>query len=52
MEDSSKMKIQDATALVSDGIAVGDVEILADDLSNNVRARLAGGVAALYPAFA
>ncbi len=35
-----------------DGIAAGDVEILADELSHNVRARLAGGVAALYPAFA
>ena len=30
----------------------GSVEILADEVSTSVRARLAGGVAALYPAFA
>jgi NAD(P)-dependent dehydrogenase (short-subunit alcohol dehydrogenase family) len=35
-----------------DGIAVGAAEILADDLSEQVRAGLAGGVAALYPTLA
>jgi NAD(P)-dependent dehydrogenase (short-subunit alcohol dehydrogenase family) len=35
-----------------DGIAAGDVEILADEVSANVRAGLAGGVAAPYPTFA
>jgi NAD(P)-dependent dehydrogenase (short-subunit alcohol dehydrogenase family) len=35
-----------------DGIQAGDVEILADDLSAQVRAGLAGGVTALYPQFA
>jgi NAD(P)-dependent dehydrogenase (short-subunit alcohol dehydrogenase family) len=32
-----------------DGVAAGDYEILADELSHQVRAGLAGGVAALYP---
>jgi NAD(P)-dependent dehydrogenase (short-subunit alcohol dehydrogenase family) len=35
-----------------DAIEAGDVEILADELSGQVRAGLAGGVAALYPQFA
>lgn len=35
-----------------DGIAAGEVEILADDVSHQVRAGLAGGVTALYPQFA
>jgi NAD(P)-dependent dehydrogenase (short-subunit alcohol dehydrogenase family) len=35
-----------------DGVQHGEVEILADDLSAQVRAGLAGGVAALYPQFA
>lgn len=35
--------------LAIDGIEAGDPEILADDLSRQVRAGLAGGVAALYP---
>ncbi len=39
-----------ATAL--DGLEAGEVEILADDTTRNVRAGLAGGVAALYPQFA
>jgi hypothetical protein len=32
-----------------DGIEAGDAEILADDVSRQVQAGLAGGVAALYP---
>ncbi|MEU7769035.1 SDR family oxidoreductase [Nocardia sp. NPDC049190] len=32
-----------------DAVAAGEYEILADDLSHQVRAGLAGGVAALYP---
>jgi NAD(P)-dependent dehydrogenase (short-subunit alcohol dehydrogenase family) len=35
-----------------DAVQAGDVEILADDLSAQVRAGLAGGVTALYPQFA
>jgi NAD(P)-dependent dehydrogenase (short-subunit alcohol dehydrogenase family) len=35
--------------LALDGIEAGDLEILADDLSRQVQAGLAGGVAALYP---
>jgi hypothetical protein len=37
-------------ALALDALAAGEVEILADELSRTVRAGLAGGVAALYPA--
>jgi NAD(P)-dependent dehydrogenase (short-subunit alcohol dehydrogenase family) len=38
--------------LAIDGIAAGDAEIIADELSRQVRAGLSGGVAALYPAVA
>lgn len=38
--------------LAIDGIAVGDAEIIADEVSRQVRAGLSGGVAALYPAVA
>lgn len=38
--------------LAIDGLAAGDYEILADDVSRTVRAGLAGGVPALYPALA
>jgi NAD(P)-dependent dehydrogenase (short-subunit alcohol dehydrogenase family) len=38
--------------LALDGIAAGDPEIVADDGSRQIRAGLAGGVAALYPAVA
>jgi NAD(P)-dependent dehydrogenase (short-subunit alcohol dehydrogenase family) len=50
--DQPKSDPADIARIAVDGIAAGDVEILADEVSNNVRARLAGGVAALYPAFA
>jgi NAD(P)-dependent dehydrogenase (short-subunit alcohol dehydrogenase family) len=36
-------------ALALDAIAAGTAEILADELSKQVQAGLAGGVAALYP---
>ncbi|MGX7678948.1 SDR family oxidoreductase [Jatrophihabitans sp. DSM 45814] len=39
-------------ALALDGLEAGDIEIIADDLSAQVRAGLAGGSAALYPQFA
>jgi NAD(P)-dependent dehydrogenase (short-subunit alcohol dehydrogenase family) len=39
-------------AIALDGIEAGAVEILADDLSGQVRAGLAGGATALYPQFA
>ena len=39
-------------ALAVDGIAAGQAEILADDLSRQVQGGLAGGVTALYPQFA
>lgn len=35
--------------LAIDGIAAGDAEIIADEISRNVLAGLSGGVAALYP---
>ncbi len=35
--------------IVLDGIAAGQTEILADDISRSVQAGLSGGVAALYP---
>lgn len=39
-------------AVAIDAIAAGQVEIVADDISHQVRSGLAGGVAALYPQFA
>jgi NAD(P)-dependent dehydrogenase (short-subunit alcohol dehydrogenase family) len=38
--------------LALDGVAVGQPEVLADELSQQVQGGLAGGVAALYPQFA
>jgi len=49
--DQPKSDPADIARIAVDGIAAGDVEILADEVSANVRAGLAGGVAALYPAF-
>jgi len=37
--------------LTLDQLAAGAHEILADDVSHQVRSGLSGGVAALYPAF-
>ena len=38
--------------LAIDAIEAGDAEIIADEVSRQVRAGLSGGVAALYPAVA
>lgn len=47
--DQPKSDPADIARIAVDGIAAGSVEILADELSGNVRAGLAGGVSALYP---
>jgi NAD(P)-dependent dehydrogenase (short-subunit alcohol dehydrogenase family) len=47
--DAPKLDLAFVAGLALDGVAAGDFEILADDLSRQVRAGLAGGVAALYP---
>lgn len=39
----------DIARIAVDGIAAGEYEIVADDISRQVQAGLAGGVAALYP---
>ncbi|MFD9737912.1 SDR family oxidoreductase [Umezawaea sp. NPDC059074] len=38
--------------LALDGVEAGEVEVVADDHSRSVQAKLAGGVVALYPKFA
>jgi NADP-dependent 3-hydroxy acid dehydrogenase YdfG len=38
--------------LALDELAAGNTEILADDTSRQIQARLSGGVTALYPQFA
>jgi hypothetical protein len=38
--------------LAIDGLAAGDVEVIADETSRRVLAGLSGGAAALYPQFA
>jgi NAD(P)-dependent dehydrogenase (short-subunit alcohol dehydrogenase family) len=43
-----KSKPEDVARAAIDGIAAGDYEILVDDVSRQVQAGLAGGVAALY----
>jgi NAD(P)-dependent dehydrogenase (short-subunit alcohol dehydrogenase family) len=50
--DAPKLDPAGVAALALDQLAAGVPEILADDLSKQVRAGLAGGVAALYPALA
>ncbi len=47
--DQPKSDPADIARIALDGIAAGAVEILADEISVNVRNGLAGGVAALYP---
>ena len=47
--DAAKLDPAVVAALALDQLAAGVAEILADDLSKQVRAGLAGGVAALYP---
>jgi NAD(P)-dependent dehydrogenase (short-subunit alcohol dehydrogenase family) len=50
--DSPKLDPADIAAIALEQLAAGVPEILADELSGQVRAGLAGGVAALYPALA
>jgi NAD(P)-dependent dehydrogenase (short-subunit alcohol dehydrogenase family) len=47
-----KLDPADIARIAVDGIESGETEIIADELSANVRAGLAGGVPALYPEFA
>jgi short-subunit dehydrogenase len=47
--DVPKLDPADIASLALDGMAADEYEIIADDLSRQVRADLAGGVAALYP---
>ena len=47
--DGPKSDPADIARIAVDGIAAGAYEILADDISRQVQAGLAGGVAALYP---
>jgi NAD(P)-dependent dehydrogenase (short-subunit alcohol dehydrogenase family) len=42
----------DIAKLAVDGIAAGDAEIIADEISRQVRSGLSSGVAALYPQLA
>jgi hypothetical protein len=48
-DQSSKSDPATVARLALDGIEAGKFEILADDLSRQVQAGLAGGAAALYP---
>lgn len=50
--DAPKSDPAVVAALALDALEAGDLEILADDLSRQVQAGLAGGAAALYPAAA
>jgi NAD(P)-dependent dehydrogenase (short-subunit alcohol dehydrogenase family) len=47
--DVPKLDPADIASLALDGMAADEYEIIADDLSRQVQADLAGGVAALYP---
>jgi NAD(P)-dependent dehydrogenase (short-subunit alcohol dehydrogenase family) len=47
--DAPKSDPASVAKLALDAVAVGEVEILADDFSRQVQANLAGGVATLYP---
>jgi NAD(P)-dependent dehydrogenase (short-subunit alcohol dehydrogenase family) len=48
-DQSAKSDPAAVAALALDGIEAGELEILADELSHQIRAGLAGGAAALYP---
>lgn len=50
--DAPKSDPAAVARLAIDGIAAGDAEIIADEVSRQVRGGLSGGVAALYPALA
>lgn len=47
--EAPKLDPAEIARIAVDGIESGETEIIADELSRNVRAGLAGGVAALYP---
>lgn len=47
--DAAKLDPALVARIALDGLAAGDAEVLADDLSRTVQAGLSGGVAALYP---
>jgi NAD(P)-dependent dehydrogenase (short-subunit alcohol dehydrogenase family) len=47
--DAPKLDVGDVAVTAVDGLAAGDYEILADELSQKLQAGLAGGVTALYP---
>lgn len=47
--DAPKSAPAAVAGIALDGLAAGELEILADDLSRAVRTRLGGGVAELYP---
>jgi hypothetical protein len=49
---SAGSDLADVAKIAIDGIAAGDPEILADELSRQVLAGLSSGVAGLYPQFA
>ncbi|MEU1276589.1 short-chain dehydrogenase, partial [Streptomyces sp. NPDC005799] len=50
--DAPKSDPRDIAALALDGIETGAHEVLADDISRQVKAGLAGDLAALYPQLA
>ncbi|AHH95288.1 SDR family oxidoreductase [Kutzneria albida] len=50
--DGAKTDPAAVAKLALDGVAAGELEILADEVSRTVRAGLAGGAKALYPQFA
>ncbi len=50
--DVPKSNPADIAKLAIDGIEAGDTEIVADEISTQVLAKLSAGVAGLYPQFA
>ncbi|MER6547486.1 SDR family oxidoreductase [Streptomyces sp. NPDC001118] len=50
--DAPKSTPQDVAALALDGVESGAYEVLADDVTRNVKAGLSGDLAALYPQLA
>ncbi len=50
--DAPKSDPADVARMALDGIAAGDAEVLADDITKQVLAGLSSGVAGLYPQFA
>jgi hypothetical protein len=50
--DAPKSDPASVAKLALEALQAGEIEILADDVSRQVQAGLAGGAAALYPALA